>query len=267
MMTFIMHTDWRPLVCSLKDWQKGQVLDALFAHASGEDAPPEDEAAKGIYDFIVSQIDKESEKYETRRKARAEAGRAGGLKKAENAKTESSEEVAESSKDLANSSKDLANSSKSLANSSKPLANPSKSYLNSNSNNNSNSNLRDIRDVCRSKSDPIAEGVAAIPLRNNTEYQVTQKRFDEYCKAYPKVDVRAEFMRMRSWSLDNPSRQKTKQGVSRFINNWLAGEQEKREKSPSGSMPQYKPNQFTSFEQRDYSQEEIDELERRLLSQ
>jgi hypothetical protein len=40
-----------------------------------------------------------------------------------------------------------------------------------------------------------------------------------YKARYPEVDVNKEFIKMRNWLIDNPSRRK--QDYARFISNWL----------------------------------------------
>jgi len=46
-------------------------------------------------------------------------------------------------------------------------------------------------------------------------------------KTYPAVNVHQELMAMESWLDANPTRRKTKQGIKRFINSWLARAQDK----------------------------------------
>ena len=44
---------------------------------------------------------------------------------------------------------------------------------------------------------------------------------------YPAVDIIAQLRKMAGWCDANPKRRKTKNGIKRFINSWLAGEQDK----------------------------------------
>jgi len=53
-------------------------------------------------------------------------------------------------------------------------------------------------------------------------------------KAYPAVDVRQELNAMESWLDANPTKRKTKVGIKRFCNSWLARAQDK------GGSPQAK---------------------------
>lgn len=69
--------------------------------------------------------------------------------------------------------------------------------------------------------------VAAISLNDGTEWRPTQALFAEYVRLYPNVDVKQQFNEMRSWSLSNPQKRKTRRGVTRFVNSWLSREQDK----------------------------------------
>lgn len=103
--------------------------------------------------------------------------------------------------------------------------------------------LRESKDSL-SQSDHIAHGmeanVEAIPLTDGTEWRPTVSEYDEYCKLYPSVDVFDSFRRMRAWSLSNPTKKKTRNGVKRFVNTWLSKEQDNSGKvSTRGSGSAY----------------------------
>ena len=50
---------------------------------------------------------------------------------------------------------------------------------------------------------------------------------DDWSELYPNVDVMQELRNMKGWCNSNPTKRKTKRGVLRFINSWLAREQDK----------------------------------------
>lgn len=79
--------------------------------------------------------------------------------------------------------------------------------------------------------------VISIPLNDGSEWPVTAEMISEWSSLYPAVDVMQELRNMRGWSLENPTRRKTKTGVRRFIGSWLRGEQDKgpRQTSRSGT--------------------------------
>ena len=75
--------------------------------------------------------------------------------------------------------------------------------------------------------------VIAIPLNDGSEHGVTQQEVDEYAGLYPAVDVLQELRAMRGWCITNAKRRKTKYGIRRFINAWLARAQD----SGRGALP------------------------------
>ena len=64
-------------------------------------------------------------------------------------------------------------------------------------------------------------GVFELPLVDGSEFAVPQNLFAEYVKAYPGVVVMAEFGEMRAWLISNPKNKKTRNGIMRFMANWL----------------------------------------------
>ncbi len=78
----------------------------------------------------------------------------------------------------------------------------------------------------RQASEPEAD-VEALFLNDGSEWRPTEALFAEYVRLYPNVDVKQQFNVMRSWCLSNPKKRKTKRGITRFINSWLAREQDK----------------------------------------
>lgn len=69
--------------------------------------------------------------------------------------------------------------------------------------------------------------IIQIPLNDNSLFDVTQTMVDEYQEIYPSVDVMQQLRNMKGWCLSNPRNRKTRSGVRRFINSWLAKEQNK----------------------------------------
>lgn len=69
--------------------------------------------------------------------------------------------------------------------------------------------------------------VESIFLVDGSEFRVTQAMVDEFDRLYPAVDIPQTLREMRAWSMANPKKRKTKTGAMRFINSWLASEQNK----------------------------------------
>ena len=68
--------------------------------------------------------------------------------------------------------------------------------------------------------------IITITLNDKSEYPIYQKMIDDYKELYPAVDIIQELKKMKGWCNSNPTKRKTKRGILRFINSWLARNQE-----------------------------------------
>lgn len=111
--------------------------------------------------------------------------------------------------------------------------------ININSINNNNNNI-----ICSEsdKSAPNPSGIL-LPLNDKTFYDVSLDKIELWKEAYPAVDVKNELKRMIAWLDSNPTKKKTRRGVERFINNWLA-----RTQDSGGSKGQSMPSTEKSSE-------------------
>lgn len=75
--------------------------------------------------------------------------------------------------------------------------------------------------------------VEALVLNDGSKWRPTEALFAEYVRLYPNVDVKQQFNVMRSWCLSNPKKRKTRRGITRFVNSWLAREQDKGYRRPA----------------------------------
>lgn len=67
--------------------------------------------------------------------------------------------------------------------------------------------------------------VESFLLNDGTEFGVTARMVSEFEAAYPGVDVDQTLKEIRAWSLANKLQRKTRGGALRFVNAWLAKEQ------------------------------------------
>lgn len=103
------------------------------------------------------------------------------------------------------------------------------------------------------------EKVEALILNDGSEWRPTEALFAEYVRLYPNVDIKQQFNKMRGWCLSNPAKRKTKRGIGRFINSWLAREQDKGGTRAVGNNA-LKLNNFNNFPQRRYDYEELEKM-------
>jgi|GEM_PF-1784999 phage replication O-like protein O len=70
-------------------------------------------------------------------------------------------------------------------------------------------------------------------LNDKTLYPISEERVKEWSSLYPAVNIMQELRKMKGWLDANPVKRKTQRGILRFVNSWLAREQDKGLKQPS----------------------------------
>ena len=78
--------------------------------------------------------------------------------------------------------------------------------------------------------------VCRIILNDKSLYPITQADVDKWAGLYPAVDILSELRKMAGWCDANPQKRKTKGGIQRFINAWLAKEQDKGGTAPAAPV-------------------------------
>jgi len=63
--------------------------------------------------------------------------------------------------------------------------------------------------------------VIKIPLKDNSEFSVTQEMFNELQESYPIQDVKQTLRDIRLWNISNKERRKTPSGIMKHITSWL----------------------------------------------
>ena len=80
-------------------------------------------------------------------------------------------------------------------------------------------------------------------LKDGSRFHISQNHFNEFVNAYPGVDVRDQIFKMSQWLKTNPTKRKTKNGIMRFINSWIARSEREDLKplqtSTKIAMPEY----------------------------
>lgn len=97
--------------------------------------------------------------------------------------------------------------------------------------------IEDTEDSCAEPETVSAPPIISIILNDKTFFDVLPEDYNRWCELYPAVNVMQELRKMSGWCTDNPTRRKTKKGIRRFINNWLAGEQDKGGRYRGGNAP------------------------------
>lgn len=77
----------------------------------------------------------------------------------------------------------------------------------------------------------------SLPCEDGSEYVYPEKYLFAARKAYPLVDITKQFPRARAWLEANPTKKKTRKGMTRFLNSWLSRAQTDAEKNKAVSGP------------------------------
>lgn len=96
--------------------------------------------------------------------------------------------------------------------------------------------------------------VVMLPLNDKSFFGIRQEQIDKWSLLYPSVDVLSELRKMIGWLEGNPKNKKTKSGIGRFVNGWLARQQDKPHIDRSARYPE-KPKQ--NFEGVTYTDEQL----------
>lgn len=94
---------------------------------------------------------------------------------------------------------------------------------------------------------PMPEAVAKIPLVDGSYYSVTRDKIAGWQKAYPAIEVETEILQAAAWCVANPKNRKTKNGVERFLVNWLKRAQDSAPRK--AQQPRFVPRASTVAQQ------------------
>ena len=104
----------------------------------------------------------------------------------------------------------------------------------------------DINTTCPKQTSFASEQATELPpliLKDGTRFHISENHFKEFSDAYPNVDVKDQIFKMSQWLKTNPTKRKTKNGIMRFINSWIARSEREDSKSLQTStkisMPDY----------------------------
>lgn len=243
--SFVMYTNWMPMIATLPDQTAAELFKAIAAYQMGEEYEIKDPSAVAIFAMIKATFDADAEKYEETCKRRADAGRKGAEKtnrqKSANADSESAK---------VGKSRQMPDSKRQKSANADDIDMDMEMEI--------DMDMDISKDTYSSERASLAD-CEAIPLNDGTEWRPTTEEFAEYVRLYPSVDIKQQFASMRGWSLGNPTRKKTAGGVKRFVTSWLSKEQDRSRAAPKP----VKTNSFNDFEQRTY---DYDALEKKLLA-
>lgn len=228
--SFILYTDYFEQIEMLTMEQRGALLTACMMYQLGRELPPMDDFTKMAYLFISADMRRNNAKYEGIVEQRRIAGQKGGFQKQANlAKLANASDAKQNLANLADNDNENVNDNETdKENDTKDVAKTDNEHSGSSSAGQSGSEPPSFKDVC----DEV----------HDHGYTVSAMKFFEY---YQK----------NGW--------KTTEGEP--IRNWRTmlkvWDMKERKESPAAavSAPKKKTkNAFNNFEQRDYSEEELE---------
>lgn len=208
--SFLVYYDNEVIVLRLSDDEAGRLFKSLFPYGREEIKPNFDEspALAMAFDILSMAIDRDKERYVRRCEANRENGYKGGRPKKNQTditKTEKSERLF-----------------------SKPKKADKDMDKDMDKHKGKEMHKDNINTLC---SEPENSGLnpsgILLPLNDKSFYDVPLDKITLWKEAYPAVDIERELKRMIAWLDSNPTRRKTKRGITKFINNWLSREQDK----------------------------------------
>jgi hypothetical protein len=106
------------------------------------------------------------------------------------------------------------------------------------------------KDICSEKiSEPQQDKIIIkIPLDDKTDFEITDLLISDWKTAYPLVDVEQELRNCRAWNEANPLRRKTRRGILRHINGWLAKAQKDKASNVYAFPKQQPPSPITDWD-------------------
>lgn len=205
--SFLVYYDNEVIVLRLPDDEAGKLFKSLFPYGREEIKPDFDNspALAMAFDILSMAIDRDKERYIRRCEANRENGRKGGLSKASNSK-------------------------QSLPNGKQGLANLADKDMDKDKGKHKEKDKHkdNIGIICPelNKSAQDLSGIL-LPLNDKSFYDVPLDKIALWKETYPGVNVEQELKRMTAWLDANPTRRKTKRGITKFINGWLSREQDR----------------------------------------
>lgn len=292
--SFLLYNSYRVMVEALPDADAGALMKAVFALAAGEEDAGRNLSALAhiVYIFIAQQMAEDEEKYNKRCESnrKSAAARWDGKKDADETAAEPKNAVpevqdAEQAQEAQTVSEaqevpadpeavadfeeipmqedaDACDRTPENANACNRMQSDANAYDNDNEYDKENDlKEKDSFGVQKESVSAPPQPAVEIPLKDGTPYSVPESDLKEYQALYSGLDVIHECQKAARWCRDNPARQKTRQGVKRFLGSWLSraaadsaqnrgNSAQNGGKNAGSGIAAPKPNRFHNFDQR-----------------
>ena len=219
---FLVYYDNEVIVCRLPDEEAGRLFKSLFPYGRESIKPNfEDNPALAMaFDILSMAIDRGKEKYAER----CEKNRKNISKRWNAEDTTVYDRIQSNTKDTTVYDRIQSNTKDTTVYDRVPYKEKYKEkekYKNKKKD-------KDINTISSEpETAPSSQSGILILLNDKSSYDVPLDKIALWKETYPAVDVEQELRKMVAWSHSNPTRRKTRRGVNRFINSWLAREQDR----------------------------------------
>ena len=198
-VTYIkLFVDYLDAIEPLGDAERGRLFTSLLEYARSGEAPQLNGNERFLFPMMRAQIDRDNAAMAGKSEERSKAGKLGAEAKQANAR------FAKQNKQMP----DL-------------LSKTSKDKD------------KDNTYFCAEPESASTPPVMTLPLNDGALFPVEEDDISKWSALYPAVDILAELRKMAGWLDANPTRRKTKAGIRRFVNGWLAKEQDRGGSAPA----------------------------------
>lgn len=251
--SFVVYTDWEEKLSILSDDDFGKLFRAIFRYLDTGQPPDSTPMVNLAFGFIKGVLDADKEKYEARCIRNSD-----NIKK--RWKRDGCEEALNADQDMPSDTTDIPENTTGIPNDTTGIRDDTTDIPEVYQTPVITDNCKLITDNCVSTNvdtsfcaepkagsapeqpkKPAEKSVFALPLNDGTEYGITQAQVDRWMELYPRVDIWQGLRNMLAWLEANPTNRKTRRGITRFINGWLAKDQD-RGRNQRTSNSQDSPN-------------------------
>ena len=199
------YFDWVEQTSALSDAEKGRLFIAILEYArSGRE--PEDSGREGlVFPTFKATIDRENEISAIRSENGAKGGRPVKANESKIKQTKANESKQKPTNNIRHKTQDEDIRQKTKTKTEEENINTNMSV----------------------STEPQSASVLALPLTDGTEFEISEADVEQWSGLYPAVDVLQALRSMLGWLDVNPTKRKTRAGIRRFINTWLAKEQDR----------------------------------------
>ena len=211
--SFVLYTKYIEIFKELSDEEAGKLIKVILEYVNDLEPQPEG-LTKIAFIPIKQQLKEDLVKWKEEKEKRSEAGKKGMESRYNNVTKELTNDnnVSKCYNKTNNVKNDLTN-----------LTDNVNVYVYDNVLNNNNNNKIITNNTITNNIIISTE----LPLIDNTLYQISEEKVNEWQQVYQAIDVKNELEKMKCWLNANPKNRKTRKGVERFIVAWLNRSQDK----------------------------------------